>query len=89
VKNIDEVRKKSLYIKMKFKKGQQQNYQEDTNITKGKKFVVIIEKGKDPKKHCKHYDMDGHIDEKRWWLHPKLHPKLCKFKKGIMTTTKM
>jgi len=40
-----------------------------------KKIEYNVRKQKDPKNHCNHCNIDGHIEEKCWKLHPTLNLK--------------
>jgi hypothetical protein len=80
VKNIDEARKKALYIELDSKKGEHHMGQEETNKRRDKKMTTTTEKQRDPNRHCKHCDVDGHTEEKCWKLHQELRPKWLKSK---------
>jgi hypothetical protein len=54
--------------------------QEETNKKRDKKIAATTKKRRDPNRHCKHCDVDGHTKEKCWKLHPELHPKWLKSK---------
>jgi hypothetical protein len=45
------------------------------------------QKKRDPNRHCKHCDVDGHMEEKCWKLHLELHPKWLKSKRKEKETT--
>jgi hypothetical protein len=87
VKSIYEACKKALYIELNSRQRQPRKGQEETNKTKGKMIAATIQKGKDPNRHCKHYDVDGHTDEKFWKHHPELHPRWCQSKKRANAAT--
>jgi hypothetical protein len=70
VKSIHEASKKALYLELDSKKGQPHMSQEETNKKRDEKMVAITEKRRDPIKHYKHCDVDGHMKEKCWKLHP-------------------
>jgi hypothetical protein len=80
VKSIDEARKKDLYIELDSRKRQQHMGQEETNKKRDKKISATIEKMRDPNKHCKNCDVDGHTEEKCCKIHPELSPKWLKSK---------
>jgi hypothetical protein len=60
---------------------QQHMGQEETNKKRDKKIATTTEKRRDPNRHCKHCDVDGHMKEKCWKLHLKLHPKCLNSKR--------
>jgi hypothetical protein len=60
VKIIDEASKKALYIELDSRKRQQHMGQEETNKKRDKKIATTTEKRRDPNRHCKHCDVDGH-----------------------------
>jgi hypothetical protein len=80
VKSIDEASKKALYIELDSKKGEHHMGQEETSKRRDKKMTATTEKWKDLNRHCKHCDVDGHMEEKCWKLHPELPPKWLKSK---------
>jgi len=54
--------------------------QEKTNKRKDKKMTTTAEKWRDPNRHYKHCNVDGHTKEKCWKIHQKLRPKWLKSK---------
>jgi hypothetical protein len=51
---------------------------------KEKKMKVIVHQCKDPSNHCKHCNINGHIEEKCWKLHSKLNHKKDAKKKSLL-----
>jgi hypothetical protein len=62
--------------------------QEETNNKRDKKMEATTEKRRDPNRHCKHYDVDGHTEEKCQKIHPKLHPNWLDSKGKAKEATK-
>jgi hypothetical protein len=89
VKVIGEARKKSLYIELDTKKGQQHMGQEETNKKIYKKIAATAEKQKDSNRHCKHCDVDGHTEEKCSKIHLELCPKWLKSKGKAKVATEI
>jgi len=52
--------------------------QEETSKKGDKKVVTTAEKWRDPNRHCKHHDVNGHMEENCWKIHLELHPKWLK-----------
>jgi len=75
LKTIDESRKEDIYIELDSNKGRKQMVQEEARKIRDKKMVATTGKIMNPNIDCKHYDVDGHMEEKLWKLHPELCPK--------------
>jgi hypothetical protein len=64
VKSIDKERKKDSCIKFDSNKGGNYMGLEETNKRRDKKMTTTTEKMSDPNRHCKHFDVYGHMEEK-------------------------
>ena len=89
IESIYEANKKALYIVLDLnQRGKQQKNQEDNRKTKGKPYCIHNKKQKISNRHCRHYDIDGHMNEKCSKFHLDLCPKWHKFVREIMITPK-
>ena len=60
----------SLYIDFDSRKRKHHMGQEETHKKRDKKIEITTDKRRDRERHCKHCNLDGHMEESYWKIHP-------------------